>query len=221
MTDKNQPDNFYSKLRILTDEIRKADFLNPRLLEDLAFLLLLRLLSHYSGACRVVRAMKDEHIARLIVAIVDEKTTVGVPPCSTSFCKEVKINNGISADNRETILLDEYANEENPIKIEQRVQKVSRCQISFAFSDELKRVLIVKKLNNYSKHKEIGYVEKDQIIDKLCIHPRITRRLLKKLKMECFFDDDPAASKPNPFDWCPKYKTRRSQLRGRRVSILN
>lgn len=200
MTDKNQPDNFYSKLRFLTVELNKTDFLHPRLLEELAILLLLRLLSHYSGACRVVRAMKDEHIARLIVAIIDEKTKVGVPPCSRSFCDVVKINNGISADNRETIVLEDYVNEENPMDIEQRVQKVSRCQISFAFSDELKRVIIAKKHNNYSKKKEIGHVEKDEIIDKLCIGRRTTRRLLEKLNMECIFDDDPAASKSNPFD---------------------
>lgn len=100
MTNKNQPDNFYSKLRILTDELRKADFFHPRLLQDLAILLLLRLLSHYSGACRVVRAMKDEHIARLIVAIVDEKTTVGVPPFSEPFTEALSINHGQSADNR-------------------------------------------------------------------------------------------------------------------------
>lgn len=200
MTDKNQPDNFYTKLRILTDELRKADFFNPRLLQDLAILLLLRLLSHYSGACRVVRAMKDEHIARLIVAIVDEKTTVGVPPFSERFTEALSINHGQSADNRKTISRENYLSQSKEIPIEIRLQKINRCRISFVLVDDLKRILVAKKHNNFSKENEIGHVPNDEIIKRFCSKPKKTQKLLKQLHMESILDDDPAASKPNPFD---------------------
>ncbi len=200
MTEYNQYENFINKIRSIADRIIKSRYLDPHVLEELTILLLLKLLSHYSGACRVVRAMNDDHIARLIVAIVDEKTTIGVPPCSTSFCDVVKISNGISADNRETISLEDYVNPEKPMPIKKRVQKVSRCQISFAFADELKRILIAKKHNNFSKKNNLDHVKKDELIEQLCKGPRSTQRLLVDLKMECILDNDPAGSKSNPFD---------------------
>lgn len=200
MNDKNQFEAFSEKIRSFATYIIKTKYLHPDVLEELAILLFLKLLSHYSGACRVVRAMKDDHIARLIVAIVDEKTSVGVPPFSEPFTEALSINHGQSADNRKTISREDYLSQSKEIPIEIRLQKINRCRISFVLEDDLKRILVAKKHNNFSKENEIGHVPNDEIIERFCSKPNKTQKLLKKLQMESILDDDPAASKPNPFD---------------------
>lgn len=145
MNDKTKLKVIALKIEKLAELLKETD-LHPKMIHDLAAPIVQYAMQDYTGACRVVEAIDEPGIARLLIAVLDKKTSVGEKPTNKNFSGVLKVTHGKGVDERLSEPATVYHNTYHEMSWMQRCEALCHMKLNIVASDELKAFLVSKRL---------------------------------------------------------------------------